>query len=408
MLQRKATCACGGGCPRCQNKLPIQTKLAVSQPGDIYEQEAERVAEHVMRMRVTKQHNCAACSAGAFTCSKCFAEKNSPVQRKLEGRVDDSESVSHSLIQNLGPGQPLDSESRSFFESRFAHDFSEVRVHRDLHAGATARALGAEAFTIDRDIVFAPGRYAPASEAGQRLLAHELTHIIQQRDVQRAGMPYRPKNSANFGVCDGSSMVENSFNMRKDKNTKPWIEKITVNFSGTATDSDGDLVPKGELTAQYFSNRVKPANIKVDIVGGKASEGLTDSGSHTVSRIEGCGYHHTTVPKAERIAKHPRAGKYFKDISKATMNFAVFFVEGPSTGNQAIHEGSLSFGSLACVHVGNRDTIRQINYHSVDGHTVVEVSYGAAALKDLCCERFKVRGFMVSNPCKGQDPKKCP
>ena len=220
-------------------------------------------------------------------------------------------------------------------------------------------------------------------------------------------MTYREKATASFGACDSGGLVEEAFNFKKDRDTKPWIERIAINFTGKATDSDGDTVPTGELVATYFDNPAKLAEIRTSIVGGKASQGLTDDGNHVVTRIEGCGYHHTSVPKAERITGHKRAGKYFKDVSKATMNFAVFFVEGKGTGNQAIHEGSLSFGSLACVHVGVRDTIRQINYHSVRGKTNVDVSYDASALKDLCCERFRVKGFMVSNPCSGQDSKKC-
>jgi hypothetical protein len=223
-------------------------------------------------------------------------------------------------------------------------------------------------------------------------------------------MPYRPKGSANFGACNSPPLVEQSFNFEKQKENHPWIEQVTVNFNGTVPDSDGDLVPTGDITAAYFNNPAKLPDIKVNIVGGKASEGLTDKGSHKVTRIEGCGYHHTSVPKTERLERHKRGFKYFRpgNVASATMNFAVFFVEGKSTGNQAIHEGSLTSGSLACVHVETQDIIRQINYHSVKDKTKVEISYDASPLKDLCCERHKVKGRMVSNPCGGQDPKLCP
>lgn len=322
------------------------------------------------------------------------------------------------------PGQPLDPATRAFFEPRFGYDFGAVRVHTNAQAAESARAVNALAYTVRGDVVFGPGQYTPGTSEGQRLLVHELTHVIQQGQAQptkmssiplaraqQALMPYRPNASVNFGACDGGGLVEEPFNFKKDKDTKPWIEKITVDFNGTATDSGGDLVPTGDLTATYFANKVKLADITVTVVGGKASEGLTDKGGHTVTRIEGCGYHHTGVSdKTKRVSSKWPGFKYWQPafIANATMNFAVFFVEGKKTGNQAIHEGSLSTGSLACVHVSNRDTIRRINYHSVEGHTKVDVSYSAAALKDLCCERLKAKGFMVSNPCKGQDPKKCP
>ena len=80
------------------------------------------------------------------------------------------------------PGQTLDAASRGFFEPHFGHDFAAVRIHHDATAGASAERLDARAYTLGRDIVFAPGQYQPASRDGQRLLAHELAHVVQQRD----------------------------------------------------------------------------------------------------------------------------------------------------------------------------------------------------------------------------------
>jgi hypothetical protein len=79
------------------------------------------------------------------------------------------------------PGAPLDAGSRAFFEPRLGLDLSEVRVHDDAAAALSARALGALAYTAGRDIVFAAGRYATGTDAGRRLLAHELAHVVQQR-----------------------------------------------------------------------------------------------------------------------------------------------------------------------------------------------------------------------------------
>ena len=87
-----------------------------------------------------------------------------------------------SRIQSLkGGGQPLPESERAFFERCFGgYDFSRVRVHTDAKAAATARALNARAYTFGRDVVFGAGQYAPGIEVGQRLLAHELTHVMQQ------------------------------------------------------------------------------------------------------------------------------------------------------------------------------------------------------------------------------------
>ncbi|MCJ7626535.1 MAG: DUF4157 domain-containing protein [Anaerolineaceae bacterium] len=80
------------------------------------------------------------------------------------------------------PGQPLDHATRAFMESRFGHDLGRVRVHADAKAQKSAQAVNANAYTVGSNIVFAPGRYLPGTPDGQRLLAHELTHVLQQRN----------------------------------------------------------------------------------------------------------------------------------------------------------------------------------------------------------------------------------
>jgi hypothetical protein len=95
-------------------------------------------------------------------------------------------------------GRLLDARTRAFMESRFRHDFSRVRIHTGGAASAAARALDARAFCLGRDIVFGPGQYAPETPSGRRLLAHELTHVVQQRRQpggrlgRRIGLPDDP------------------------------------------------------------------------------------------------------------------------------------------------------------------------------------------------------------------------
>jgi hypothetical protein len=81
------------------------------------------------------------------------------------------------------PGQPLDAATRVFFSTRFGHDFANVRVHADAEAAESARSVNALAFTVGRDVVFGAGQYAPGTRAGRELLAHELTHVVQQGGV---------------------------------------------------------------------------------------------------------------------------------------------------------------------------------------------------------------------------------
>jgi hypothetical protein len=98
----------------------------------------------------------------------------------------------HEVLRS--PGQPLDPAIRAFFESRFGHDFSQVRVHTDGQAAESVRAVNALAYTVGRNVVFGAGQYAPGTAIGRRLLAHELAHVIQQS--QGPGLGAEPRAEA--------------------------------------------------------------------------------------------------------------------------------------------------------------------------------------------------------------------
>ncbi len=181
LLQRK--CACGGGCPRCQAEqdleeaLPIQTKLKISQPGDKYEQEADRIAEQVMRMPEPSLQRQA----------EPIEEEEEEETLQTKTTSDQPHTVSASIQNRItalqGRGKPLPQSERAFFEPRFGTDFSQVRVHTDSKAAETASAVNARAFTVGRDIVFGAGQYQPSASEGRLLLAHELTHVVQQKSI---------------------------------------------------------------------------------------------------------------------------------------------------------------------------------------------------------------------------------
>lgn len=130
----------------------------------------------------TLQRACA-CGGG---CPRCEARQLStgPNQPQLKRRQP-SETATPSFIQETlnSPGRALDAETRAFFEPRFEHDFSHVRLHTSESAAQSARALDARAYTAGSNIVFGDGKYAPETTEGKELLAHELTHVIQQGSV---------------------------------------------------------------------------------------------------------------------------------------------------------------------------------------------------------------------------------
>ncbi len=161
----------------------IQTKLAITAPGDEYEQEADRVAEQVMRMPEPQLQRACACGG---KCPRCQTEHSgkepSLLQMKCAGENASRHMTAPPLVHEVlgSPGQRLDRSARNFFEPRFGHDFSKVRVHSDIHAGQAARSVNARAFTVGRSIVFGAGEYVPESSEGRSLLAHELAHVVQQ------------------------------------------------------------------------------------------------------------------------------------------------------------------------------------------------------------------------------------
>lgn len=121
-------------------------------------------------------------TAGA--CEEC-AKKKQTLQRTStspQGVETEGESQVPFIIHEVmrSPGQSLDAATRALFEPRFRHDFSQVRVHTDAKAAESARAVNALAYTVGRDVVFGSGQYVPETNDGRRLLAHELTHVVQQ------------------------------------------------------------------------------------------------------------------------------------------------------------------------------------------------------------------------------------
>jgi hypothetical protein len=178
------------GRPRAHSPLTaspsvVQTKLIVGETNDPLEHEADRVADQVMRVPESQASITAAPPILSRKCAACEEEDRTPVlQRKAAGPAEPATTPAPAIVHEVlrSAGQPLDAGTRSFFEPRFQHDFGRVRVHVGGRETESAQALNALAYTVGTDIVFAASRYEPHSAAGRRLLAHELTHVVQQSD----------------------------------------------------------------------------------------------------------------------------------------------------------------------------------------------------------------------------------
>jgi len=128
----------------------------------------------------TLQRKCA-CGGSGSSGGDCEGCKKKKLQRRAAGSgPETAPPIVHDVLRS--PGQPLDSATRAFFEPRFGHDFGNVRIHADARADQSARAVNALAYTVGPQIVFGSGLYQPGASSGQRLLAHELTHVVQQHD----------------------------------------------------------------------------------------------------------------------------------------------------------------------------------------------------------------------------------
>src|SRR4030095_4328224 len=184
----------------------IQAKLTISRPGDEYEQEADRVADQVMRMpddstpAAVRSDGLPHISGLPRKCAQCEEveiqrqpmngtmdeeEEEAPLQAKeVPGHSPQVTPAVQAQIDGLrGGGEPLPESARAFFEPRFGYDFSHVRTHTGAHAAESAKAVNAMAFTAGPDVVFGGGLYEPNTLEGRKLLAHELTHVVQQTPI---------------------------------------------------------------------------------------------------------------------------------------------------------------------------------------------------------------------------------
>ena len=163
---------------------PLMPRIAIGARNDVMEYEAERAAGHAMS---TSRHS-------------SLSARN-PSGMAGRGAGEAPESVSRILDK---PGMPLESTVRRDMERRFGHDFSRVRVHVGAEAAQSARDVRARAYTVGNDVVFNTSQYAPTSQAGRRLIAHELTHVVQQGGT---GASYGTAGGQPHAKMDGATRV---------------------------------------------------------------------------------------------------------------------------------------------------------------------------------------------------------
>lgn len=192
-------------------KMAIQKKLTIGASNDAYETEADRVADQVVGMSDAQvqtkpqtgaliQRKCATCGQEEKVQMKSLGDTITPLVQKSSmtsgNESTASDSVTNQINSSKGGGKSMGASTKNYMESRFGTDFSGVKIHTDSNAIQLSRELNAQAFTVGNNIYFNEGKYNPNSTQGKHLLAHELTHTVQQGGIKR-----KIQKSCHDGKC---------------------------------------------------------------------------------------------------------------------------------------------------------------------------------------------------------------
>lgn len=277
ILQRKCACGnqtiAGGECAECEKKKnSMQRKLIIGASNDPLELEADRIADQVIAVPA---HSVV---SDASPCIQRFTGLSA------EGADTAPASVDRALSSS---GNPLEPMLRQDMESRFGHDFSQVRVHSGGGAAEqSARDLNSNAYTVNHNIVFGAGRYSPGTHEGRRLIAHELTHVVQQER----------------GLSSGSGSLQ-----REERRPRPApvdvnAQRIIDLAQDTTTPIDQRAVAVVQaIINQYFpsdASKIRGINFRADEPGlqtnyvgrGAATTGVLDVGNEFVANTTQAGF----------------------------------------------------------------------------------------------------------------------
>ncbi len=238
-----------------QGNVASRPALKINRPDDRFEREANAVADAVM-------------NGNAVGTRANFSSISSPDVHR-ESLMDESVPVAPSIVHDVlsESGEPLDSATRGFMEERFGHDFSHVRTHSGAKATESARAVNAAAYTVGREICFDASHYSPQTEPGRRLLAHELTHVLQQQDAAPGAMQRAVPAGLEVKGKETAGGSEGTWTIFFDRNSAA-IEtdgKIAIHLATRDSKRDFDLkgyVSEDEATSPAVGKALAENRIK--------------------------------------------------------------------------------------------------------------------------------------------------
>lgn len=376
---------------RTLNACILQAKLAINQPGDQFEQEADRVAEAVVNGASTQAAETAratspslvqrACACGG-TCEDCLsrATRNTPANIPTSARAAPP-IVDHALHS---PGQPLADAIRGPMESRFGSDFRDVRIHTDDLAAESARAVNALAYTVGHDVVFDSGQYSPSTSTGLRLLSHELAHVVQQAPpatlapascLQREPAPPRSGGTTKKSAWDelpaeARNVLQHSFDAsdrsrcNKPKNPE-WI------WCGqTAADSFNHLAPARQAAFRALYQALQAEGLwgvvdrvaEVQVENDRGISGTTKDNNRLILRL---------IENSHFCADTPIGGALHK--GEKTWRQVVASAEGLHVGAGGKNQFSAHLDDLAPVAGREKDGQCRYSYRDLLPHLSSDV-----------------------------------
>ncbi|MEQ1903081.1 MAG: DUF4157 domain-containing protein [Pirellulaceae bacterium] len=334
------------------------------------------------------------CDCGNHTiaggkCQECENKKR-VLQRKSSNNAEHSQvpPIVHEVLNSSG--RPLDAATRAFFESRFAHDFSGVRVHNDKNAAESAHAINALAYTVGKNVVFGAGQYAPTKESGRRLLAHELSHVVQQNGLMnhssretlkvsgRSNVFEREADAMADTVMNGgtvSSLTSDSVNLRKQ-------EPIPIELVPVSPDEDKKLKERG-INLPTVSDETW-----------RSIGGIADNAGKSLSAPE-----KTQIEKLLKDAKMPAAtplatvkdAKFLLHDTSAEMSTARFKEEIPKG------RGPMGAGVSAWVPRDDPAVVARPNFYEKNRPSTSEFEKGIDIIKQADREAAMREVWKVTN-----------
>jgi hypothetical protein len=263
----------------------LQPKLRIGPPGDTFEREADYVADRMLREKSETPIPVSVAHAPSRVQRQCHCQDDELVQRQCHCQEEEDETLQPKAASGRlrhaaglearvdalrGSGRPLTASVRRFFEPRFGHDFAPVRVHTGAAASDATNAIGARAFTVGHDVVFGAGEWSPGTAAGKHLLAHELTHVVQQTPLVARRKPILDRaaelGEAVPGTEDSVTEPESATPSQETPTQEPRQDEPSSEAAppeqtasaAVVVEDDATEVGEGQMKKSDFLARVRP------------------------------------------------------------------------------------------------------------------------------------------------------